>query len=119
MSLSACYFSLQMNSWLSQIAETAIREHGTLGSDLRSARDFQSIFEQLAEDMKEKENRVNQLQTTADKMSSEGDSAAPQVEKAAQELAKKWNNILGIIETRTKISRTYVTFHKIVHTVSA
>ena len=41
-----------MNSWLSQIAETAIRDHGSLGTDLRSARDFQSTFEQLAEDMK-------------------------------------------------------------------
>ena len=41
-----------MNSWLGQIAETAIRDHGSLGTDLRSAKDFQSTFEQLAEDMK-------------------------------------------------------------------
>ena len=51
-------------------------------------------------------------------MSSESDSAAPQVSQAAQELSKKWNNILGIIETRTKISRSYVTFHKTVYSVS-
>jgi len=41
-----------MNSWLNQIAETAIRDNNSLGADLRSAKDFQSTFEQLAEDMK-------------------------------------------------------------------
>ena len=41
-----------MNSWLSQIAESAIRDHASFGTDLRSAKDFQSTFEQLAEDMK-------------------------------------------------------------------
>ena len=41
-----------MNSWLSQIAETALTAHPSLGSDLRTARDFQNTFEQLADDMK-------------------------------------------------------------------
>ena len=59
------------------------------------------------------------LKSAAQKMKTEGDSAAPQVDQAAQELSRKWSNILGIIETRTKISRTYVTFHKTVHSVSS
>lgn len=58
------------------------------------------------------------LEQTAERMTKEGDSAAPQVSQAADELKKKWNNVLGVIETRTKISRTYVTFHKTVHSVS-
>lgn len=107
-----------MNSWLRQIAETAVRDHTTLGSDLRSARDFQSTFEQLADDVKAHESHVKTLNETAQKMAASGDPAAPQVTQAAQELSNKWNNILGIIEVRTKISRTYVTFHKTVHSVS-
>ena len=58
------------------------------------------------------------LREAAEKMNTEGDAAAPQVDQATQELCRKWNNILGIIETRTKISRTYVTFHKTLHSVS-
>lgn len=66
----------------------------------------------------EKESKVGQLQTTAQKLTADGDASAPQVDQAAKDLSKKWNNILGIIEARTKISRTYVTFHKTVHSVS-
>lgn len=107
-----------MNSWLTQIAETAIRDHTTLGSDLRSAKDFLSTFEQLAEDMKANESRVASLQESARTITDSNDPSAPQVSQAAQELSNKWNNVLGVVEVRTKISRTYVAFHKTVHSVS-
>ncbi len=113
------YVRLQLATWLGQIVAVTLGQHGEMGGDHASARDFLQTHVRLDSDIKAQASALAGVETAAEELrASEDPEGAAAADRVAQ-LKKQWDNLHQLVLQRIKLAHSYVAFHKKAQNVSS